>query len=127
MIAPVISGLFSLGAQWLQGKQEVSRAKASAKAAKITADEAARQKAMDQEGAWETLQAEGAKSSWKDEAWTIFFIALLVAGFVPDFRQTLDQWIAFVNELPDFVSIGIIISISASFGIRSIQSFTGRK
>ena len=127
MIGPIISGLFSLGTQFLSNRQEISRAKAKAKTAKIETEGELRKKALDHEGAWETLQAEGAKGSWKDEAWTIFFIALLLAGFVPDFRATLDQWIAFVDSLPEWVSVGIIISISASFGIRGIQSLIGKK
>ena len=127
MLGPIISGILSLGTQYLSNRQEISKAKAKAKTTKIESEGELRKKALDHEGAWETLQAEASKGSWKDEAWTIFFIAILVAGFVPDFRETLDQWVAFVDSLPEWVSLGIIISISASFGIRGVQSLLGKK
>ena len=57
--------------------------------------------------------------SWKDEAWTIFFIAVLACCFLPFTQDAVQKGFIFLDEsTPDWFAHCIYISISASFGYR---------
>ena len=57
--------------------------------------------------------------SWKDEAWTIFFIAVLTACFLPWTQEYVREGFVFLDtSTPDWFANCIYISIDASFGYR---------
>ena len=57
--------------------------------------------------------------SWKDEAWTIFFIAVLTACFLPWTQEYVREGFIFLDtSTPDWFANCIYISIAASFGYR---------
>ena len=124
----IIQGVLGLGKVWLEGRQEVSKQKSANKRAELEARSAAKQKAMENEAAWEKYQAQGAMSSWKDEAWTLFFIAIPIFMLVsvvwfPELQQPIESWIAWMADLglgKEFFMYGAFASIAASFGLKSI-------
>jgi hypothetical protein len=59
--------------------------------------------------------------SWKDELWTIFFVGLLCACFYPPAQPYIADGFRFLREdCPEWLSWGILVSIGASFGVKSI-------
>ncbi len=60
-------------------------------------------------------------NSWKDEAWTLTFIAIIFASFVPALQPYMQQGFLFLkNDCPDWISYGILASIAGSFGLKGI-------
>jgi hypothetical protein len=112
LIAPVAN----IAGTWLKGKQEKAQAKAKLEVAKI---EAVTKKAK-QDGDWESMAMSASDNSWKDEAWTLCFIAIIVASFVPPLQPYMQQGFDFLRTAPEWLQYGILASIAASFGLKSI-------
>ena len=65
-------------------------------------------------------------ASWKDEAWTLTFIALIFACFVPALQPYISEGFRFLREdCPEWLTYGILASIAASFGLKSITKMKG--
>ena len=65
---------------------------------------------------------EASADSWKDEAWTLTFILILFASFVPALQPYMKEGFLFLkNDCPDWISYGILASIAGSFGLKSIS------
>ncbi len=79
---------------------------------------------VQQDGNWEEQAMKASDNSWKDEAWTICFIVLIFACFVPALQPYISDGFRFLREdCPDWLSYGILASIAASFGLKSIGAF----
>ena len=84
----------------------------------------AQTKRIEQDGAWELEQARASQDSWKDELWTVFFVAMLCACFYPPAQPYIAEGFRFLREdCPEWLSWGILVSIGASFGVKSIGAF----
>ena len=70
---------------------------------------------------WEEKAMSASDNSWKDEAWTLTFIAIILASFIPALQPYMQQGFVFLkNDCPDWVSYGILASIAVSFGLKGI-------
>lgn len=117
MWTALIGPISSLAGQWLENRQEKSVAKQKLAVAKIEAQV----KKVEQTGDWEELAMKASDQSWKDEAWTICFIMLIFACFVPALQPYIADGFRFLREdCPSWLSYGILASIGASFGLKSI-------
>jgi len=115
-----IGPLLGLGQQFLQNRAEKVAAKQKLEVAKIEA----KVKKVTQDGDWEVEAMSASADSWKDELWTVFFVALLCACFVPPLQPYISEGFKFLREdCPDWLSYGILASIAASFGLKSISQF----
>ena len=72
------------------------------------------------DGSWEEKAVDNMDGSWKDEAWTCFFILIIGASFIKPLQPIMKDGFAFLNTAPDFIKYGILASIAASFGLKSI-------
>ena len=55
---------------------------------------------------------------------TVLFIGLIIACFVPSLQPYISDGFRFLREdCPDWLSYGILASIAASFGLKSIGKF----
>jgi len=114
---PIVNAIASIAGTWLQGKQEKAKAKQQLEVAKVQAQV----KRVEQDGSWEEKAMDASDNSWKDEAWTTCFIALIFACFVPALQPYISEGFKFLREdCPDWLSYGILASIAASFGLKSI-------
>jgi hypothetical protein len=117
MLQALIGPIASIAGTWLQGKQEKAKAKQQLEVAKVQAQV----KRVEQDGSWEEKAMDASDNSWKDEAWTICFIALIFACFVPALQPYISEGFKFLREdCPEWLSYGILASIAASFGLKSI-------
>ena len=119
MINVILPALTQLAGQWLSNKAEKSAAKTKAQVARVEAEA----KLMENEAGWEKVMAAGAKDSWKDEAWTLTFIAIVIACFVPHTQPYVERGFAALGNTPDWFQWAMYASIGASFGIRGIKGF----
>jgi hypothetical protein len=117
MLTALIGPISNIAGQWLNNRQEKAVAKQKLAVAKIEAQV----KKVEQTGDWEELAMKASDQSWKDEAWTICFILLIFACFVPALQPYIADGFRFLREdCPSWLSYGILASIGASFGLKSI-------
>ena len=115
----VIGAVAGLAGTFLEGRQKKAQAKIGLEVAKIEAKaEAARAGEK-----WDERALGGAVDSFKDEAWTICFIGIILASFYPPAQPYMKSGFEFLKTAPDFIQWGILASIAASFGIKSIGQF----
>jgi hypothetical protein len=112
-----ITPLASLAGQWMNNRAEKSKAKQALAVAKIEAQT----KKVQTDANWEEKAMDASADSIKDELWTILFIGLIVACFVPQAQPYIADGFRFLREdCPEWLSYGILASIGASFGLKSI-------
>jgi len=123
MWTSLISPLASIAGQWLNNRQEKAVAKQKLAVAKIEAQV----KKVEQTGDWEELAMKASDNSWKDELWTLFFVGLIGACMIPAAQPYIAEGFRVLrDDCPDFVQWGILASIGASFGLKSIGQFKGK-
>ena len=117
-----ITPLANLAGQWMSNRAEKSKAKQALAVAKIEAQT----KKVQSDANWEEAAMSASADSWKDELWTLLFIGLIVACFVPQAQPYISDGFRFLREdCPDWLSWGILASIGASFGLKSIGKLRG--
>ena len=110
MIGQIVGALGGLATSYLDGKTAVQKANAEIKLKQATGE-------MD----WEQSAIEASKDSWKDELWTIVFVAILCMNFIPSMQTVMAQGFANLETTPLWVQWGMYASIAASFGIRTMK------
>ena len=110
MIGQIISAIGGLATSYIDGKTAVQKANAEIKLKQATGE-------MD----WEQSAIEASKDSWKDELWTIVFVLILVANFIPSMQDVMAIGFANLETTPLWVQWGMYASIAASFGIRTMR------
>ena len=126
----MLGAILGLGSSIFDGFMAGRKAKAQAKAevfiAKGKAEAEVILTAAKSVDTWEQLQAKAAMDSWKDEAWTIFFIVVLGMSFLPWTQPYVKEGFLFLkNGVPDWFQWSFMASIAASFGIRGLAKFKG--
>ena len=124
MIGLVVSGLSKAVGGYFEHKSKESVAKSNLKIAEIDAKVAVQKKVAEGKVEWETAMAKASDDSWKDEAWTLTFIAIIIFSFIPYFQPHIARGIEFLATFPEWLQWSIMASIGASFGLKSIGKFT---
>ena len=116
----LIGPIADLASGYLNNKKEQSVAKQKLAVAKIEAQVTK----VQTDANWEESAIRASDNSFKDELWTIFFVLLIGACFVPAAQPYIQDGFKFLREdCPDWLSYGILASIAASFGLKSIGQF----
>lgn len=113
---PIIGEVIGLGKEWLKGKQEIKKAKTKAEATVIINSA---QNLAD----WEKIQAKAGESSWKDEYWTIVLSLPFILVFNSDWEHHIRNGFSVLSTLPEWYQYALLLSISASFGVRITKMF----
>lgn len=121
MIQALIPAISNLAGSWLESRAEEKRATSRAKVAKAEAEAEVMKVAATHEAGWEKIMAEASKDSWKDEAWTILFIAIVAMCFIPPLQPYVDRGFEVLETTPDWFQYAMYASIAASFGLRGIK------
>jgi hypothetical protein len=117
MFQALLGPVADLASTWIKGKQEKAKLKTQVELTKLQATK----KQIETDGSWEDKAMSAADNSWKDEAWTLTFIFIIFASFVPALQPYMQQGFLFLkNVCPDWISYGILASIAGSFGLKSI-------
>ncbi len=117
-----ITPLANLAGTFLKNRAEKAKAKQALAVAKIEAQT----KKVQSDANWEEAAMSASADSWKDELWTILFIGLIIACFVPQAQPYIADGFRFLREdCPSWLSYGILASIGASFGLKSIGKLRG--
>ena len=113
MIGQIIGSLGGLAKSYIDAKPTVKITEAEIKKKQLTGE-------ID----WEQSAIEASKDSWKDELWTIVFVLILAANFVPSLQDTMARGFAKLETTPLWVQWVMYASIDASFGIRTMKGLT---
>ena len=120
MALQFITPIANLAGTWLKGRQKKAEEKQKLEVAKIQAQV----KRVQSDANWEEKAMDASASSWKDELWTLLFCGLIIACFIHAAQPYLSDGFRFLREdCPDWLSWGILASIGASFGLKSIGQF----
>ena len=120
----IINAVGSVASTFMEGQVAKSKAKANVMVAEAEAKAEIMRTAATHDAKWEMLMAKGSQDSWKDEAWTIWFIAIIIFSFIPYFQPFVARGIEFLATFPEWLQWSIMASIGASFGLKSIGKFT---
>jgi hypothetical protein len=115
MLGTILSTVGSLATSWLSNKAEESKAKHERKLEVIK-----------QTTNWEDEMANGSKSSWKDEWFTILFSIPCIMAFFPELVPYVEQGFKVLEGMPDWYKAFLGAAVAASFGIRSLTNWKGK-
>ena len=119
ILGSAVSLVGDLAGSWLKGRVAKQQAETEAKVAQAKAKAVVYEKQATGELDMERSLTEQMGGSWKDEAWTIFFIAVLTACFLPWTQEYVREGFIFLDtSTPDWFANCIYISIAACFGYR---------
>lgn len=124
MIGMIVSAASKAVGGYFEHSAKKAKAKSDLKIAEIEAKTAVQKKVAEGKVEWENKAIDASADSWKDEAWTICFIALIVCAFVPSLQPYVANGIQFLSTFPEWLQWSILASIGASFGLKSIGKFT---
>jgi hypothetical protein len=112
MIGQILSSVVGLGTSFLDSKAQIQKAKAVKE-----------QKIAEGTANWETMAMDASKGSFKDELWTIVFVLILVANFIPwgGMQDIMQRGFENLEKCPEWITYGMYASIAASFGLRSFS------
>ena len=121
MLLSLFGPVASVATKFMEGRQKKAELKARIEEAKANA----KIKKLEQAGGWEEKAMDASADSWKDEAWTICFIAIIAGSFIPAAQPYMQQGFDFLRTAPEWIQWGILASIGASFGLKSIGKLKG--
>ena len=120
MLAAIVPVLGNLVTGFLKNQSEKSQAKQKLAVAKIEA----KVTQVQSDASWEERAIDSSTNSIKDELWTCAFILLMGAAMIPDRQPYIKEGFSVLkNDCPEWLSWGILASIAASFGLKSIGQF----
>ena len=123
MWTALISPIASLAGTFLEG--QVSKSKAKAKLVQTEAESKAEvmKNAAMHDSKWELIMAESTKSSIKDEIVTVIILIPLILVFIPGMEQIVKNGFDRLNELPEWYTYLVFLTISAALGIKGVDKF----
>ena len=102
----IVNSLSGLAKSYIDAKTAVKITEAEIKKKQLTGE-------ID----WEQSAIEASKDSGKDELWTLVFVVILIANFIPSLQETMARGFANLETTPRWVQWGMYAAIAASFGI----------
>ena len=118
IVGNLLGGVLNVASTHLESKAVVKKAKAEAEAEVLKT-------VATHESKWEMAMAKSSNDSWKDEAWTILFIGVIVCCFIPGLQVHIEQgFFVLSNSTPEWFQYAVYMSIAASFGVRGLKRFT---
>lgn len=121
MIQALIGPIASLAGSWMEKKVSEQKGKSAVAIAKAEAEAEVMKVAATHEAGWEKIMAQGSQESWKDEAWTILFIAIIAMCFIPPLQPYVERGFDALGRTPDWFQWAMYASIGASFGLRGLK------
>ena len=102
----------SLAQTFLEGKVEKEKAKSEIMKTAATHD-----------SKWEIIMAQGTQNSWKDEVITIVVLIPTILVFIPGMEDVVKNGFQRLNELPEWYTYLLFLTVSAGLGIKGIDKF----
>ncbi|OUU63128.1 MAG: hypothetical protein CBC24_09440 [Candidatus Pelagibacter sp. TMED64] len=115
----IFGGISSLASTWLQGRVEKAKAESDIKVARAKAEAKVFETEATSSMLNERSLTDQMAGSWKDEAWSLWFIAVLTCCFLPWTQPYVKEGFLFLEtSTPNWFSNILYIVIGSSFGYR---------
>ena len=118
MFQAFIGPISELAGSFMQGQIEKQKAKANLAQTKAAAEAEIMKTAATHDSKWEIIMAQGTQNSWKDELVTIVILIPTVLVFIPGMEDVVKNGFARLNELPEWYTYLLFLTVSAALGIR---------
>ena len=125
MFQALIGPISELAGSFMQGQINKQKAKATLAQTKAEAEAEAEimRTAATHDSKWEIIMAQGTQNSWKDELVTIVILIPTILVFIPGMEDVVKNGFARLNELPDWYTYLLFLTVSAALGIRGLDKF----
>ena len=107
-----LAELLGIGGKIIEARSNLKRAKIEAETKAVLAR-------ADQEGAWEAIAAENARTSWLDEYWTAILTVPLVLAFL-GFGKVVDEGFQALAGVPEWYVWAVLASVGWAFARRGV-------
>ena len=112
MFQALLGPISELAGSFMQGQIEKPAAEAEIMKTAATHD-----------SKWEIIMAQGTQNSWKDEVITIVVLIPTILVFIPGMEDVVKNGFQRLNELPEWYTYLLFLTVSAGLGIKGIDKF----
>ena len=119
ILTPFLSVIAEAGISWVKARSAERQSLSKARSQRVLM-------AAKTEASWAEYMAHASASGWKDEAWTLCFIAIIAACFIPATQPYVLQGFEMLDKTPPWFQWAVLASIGASFGLRGFDRFQRR-
>ena len=123
MIQALIGPIANLAGTWFQNKIEKTKADGQAKVAEAKARATVAEKVATGQVEWEGKMADATVDSWKDEFALVVLLAPAILVFIPGMEDIVKNGFQRLNELPEWYTYLLFLTVSAALGIRGLDKF----
>ena len=123
MFQALIGPISELAGSFMQGQINKQKAKATLAQTKAEAEAEIMRTAATHDSKWEIIMAQGTQNSFKDELVTIVILIPTILVFIPGMEEIVKNGFARLNELPEWYTYLLFLTVSAALGIRGLDKF----
>ena len=121
MFQALLGPISELAGSFMQGQIEKQKAKATLAQTKAAAEAEIMKTAATHDSKWEIIMAQGTQNSWKDEVITIVVLIPTILVFIPGMEDVVKNGFQRLNELPEWYTYLLFLTVSAGLGIKGID------
>ena len=127
MFQALIGPISELAGSFMQSQIEKHKAKATLAQTKAEAEAEIMRTAATHDSKWEIIMAQGTQNSWKDEVITIVVLIPTILVFIPGMEDIVKNGFERLNELPEWYTYLLFLTVSAALGIRGLDKWKNKK
>ena len=113
----------SLAGSFLEGQVSKQKAKATLAQTEAEAKAEIMKTAATHDSKWELIMAKSTQSSVKDEIVTVVVLIPVILVFIPGMEEVVKNGFERLNELPEWYTYLLFLTISAALGIKGVDKF----
>ena len=127
MFQALIGPISELAGSFMQSQIEKQKAKATLAQTKAAAEADIMKTAATHDSKWEIIMAQGTQNSWKDELVTVVILIPTILVFIPGMEDIVKNGFERLNELPEWYTYLLFLTVSAALGIRGLDKWKNKK
>ena len=127
MFQALIGPISELAGSFMQSQIEKQKAKATLAQTKAAAEAEIMKTAATHDSKWEIIMAQGTQNSWKDELVTVVILIPTILVFIPGMEVIVKNGFERLNELPEWYTYLLFLTVSAALGIRGLDKWKNKK
>ena len=127
MFQAFLGPISELAGSFMQGQIEKQKAKATLAQTKAAAEAEIMKTAATHDSKWEIIMAQGTQNSWKDELVTVVILIPTILVFIPGMEDIVKNGFERLNELPEWYTYLLFLTVSAALGIRGLDKWKNKK
>ena len=127
MFQALIGPISELAGSFMQSQIEKQKAKATLAQTKAAAEAEIMKTAATHDSKWEIIMAQGTQNSWKDELVTVVILIPTILVFIPGMEDIVKNGFERLNELPEWYTFLLFLTVSAALGIRGLDKWKNKK